>query len=262
MKTKIVLFLLSITILLSAASNTIDIVNSRRLYDLTFSNGYYYFSALCPNYTDDIQTKELMFVAQEVLRFLDLKLVSGSYDQTYGSYMLADFRVKAEIDMMQIEGLATYLQVESYQRTDLGTVLCVKISESSMSELWSRYARGSEMPRFDLEFPDESSEQVTPSWFRKPPQVSGYIIGIGYYAHMSNVSDLFKNSDYMARLEVINSLGVKIKSHLNDFMENDFELTSFYANQTSSSRISGIYIIKRFYNKRLRIAFSLAAYKL
>lgn len=63
-------------------------------------------------------------------------------------------------------------------------------------------------------------------------------------------------------VEIIKTIKINIKSEMFDYLDSNIEIASFFNRETSSANISGIIIVKRYYDKKTNTSFSLAVLKI
>ncbi|OHD13484.1 MAG: hypothetical protein A2086_03405 [Spirochaetes bacterium GWD1_27_9] len=238
------------------------------------NNTDFYFSVLNPNYSEDKEKQYIVNALYEAVKFADLQIGIGGYDQTYGSYILSDMKIKTTIDANLIEDFFPYIKVTQLVTTKYGDIITVKITKDAMASIWVKFNKKA-FPDFNFELQDVSIDMVSttnsssnkklsnvPWWFKKPPEVPGYIFAVGAYSQTSKITDLFSYADTTARAEIVQILKTKVSAEINDYMEDNYELTSFFNNKTSVANIGGIYIIRRFFDEKKKVAYSLAVLKL
>ena len=153
-----------------------------------------------------------------------------------------------------------YIKIVDYILTKYGDILCIRINYFDLYNIWLRFNK-ERLPYFDFELRDYILPNGSPSWFVTPPNFDGYIFGVGVYKNDSRTAYLFKKSDLIAMTEVVNTISIKIKSELKDYLSDNFELTSFFSNHSNKLNLGGILIIRRYFNQKTKTAYSLAVYK-
>ncbi len=221
---------------------------------------YYYFSILNPIYTSNQEENYLINILNEIIKFVNIEINFQSYDQTLGSFILSDRKIVASIDSELAVDLVSYIKIVDSIKTKYGDVISVRINYFDLYNIWLRFNK-ERLPYFDFELRDYILPNGVPSWFAKPPQVDGYIFGTGVYKNDSRIAYLFKKSDLAAMTDVVNTISIKVKSELKDYLSDNFELTSFFSNHSNKVNLGGILIIRRYFNQKTKTAYSLAVYK-
>lgn len=223
-------------------------------------DNYYYFSVLNPFYTSDKEKNYIINALNEIIRFVSIEIDFKAYDQTLGSFIISDRKMITSIDSEIGVDLVNYVKIVDSQTTKYGEVLCVKINYFDLYNIWARFNK-ERLPYFDFELRDYILPNGIPSWFVKPPERDGYIFGTGIYKNDSRTAYLFMKADIAARTEVLKTISIKINSELKDYLSDNFELTNFFSNHSSNAILGGIMIIRRYFNEKSKIAYSLAVYK-
>ncbi|HOJ64896.1 MAG TPA: hypothetical protein PLE45_10805 [Spirochaetota bacterium] len=235
--------------------NTIRFFRAPGLYD-----NYYYFSVLNPFYTSEKEKNYIINALNEIIKFVNVEINFSSYDQTLGSFILSDRKIITSIDSELAVDLVNYVKIVDSKTTKYGEVTCIKINYFDLYKIWMKF-NNERLPYFDFELRDYILPNGVPSWFVKPPQRDGYIFGVGVYKNDSRTAYLFTKSDIAARTEVVNTLSIKIKSELYDYFSDNFELVNFFSNHSNKVTLGGIMIIRRYFDQKSKIAYSLAVYK-
>jgi len=259
----IVIFTLSISLLsIYPQGSFVDVNDVKYFSSVPLDDGNFYFSILNPNYDEQREKQYIMNALGEVVKFVNLEIAFAAYDQTFGSYIVSDSKIKVSYDANLMEVFFPLIKPIQLVKTKYGDVITVKIPSSALGSVWNNYNK-SELPNFSATTIDDSTnDKGYPAWFLKPPEQEGYIFGVGVYSKVSKITDLFINADTTARAEVVRVLKIKVKTEFRDFIEDNFEVTDFFNNKVASANLGGIYIVRRFFNEKKKIAYSLAVLKL
>lgn len=224
-------------------------------------SGYLFFSSINPLYAEEKEARCLFTVLSEIVGFIDMKIGYGSYDQSYGSFLLSDMRIKLYTDAAFIDDLVGMVElVGKIKDTGNGDIITVKVRTDKLRTIWSRYNSHS-MPSYAFSIEQHINEQGIPNWFLTPPEKEGYIFGTGVYSNVSDTSALIHYADVSAKAEIIKILGTKVSGELKDYIEDTFQFYSFLNKQLSVGRLPGMYVINRYYDKKSGRAYSLAVLK-
>ena len=263
MKTKFYLLglFLLLPLLIFSQKNVVDVNSVKYLNSVPLDDDNFYFSILNPNYSEQKEKQYIVNALAEVIKFSNLEIAVSAYDQTYGSYIVSDTKLKTSYDGNLMETFFPLIKVIQLVPTKYGEIISVKIPKSKFSSVWSNFNKGV-LPDFNFEITDNSNDTRYPSWFLKPPDFEGYIFGVGAYSKSSKITDLFINADATARAEVVKVLRTKVTTEFRDYIEDNFEVTDFFSNKAASANIGGIYIIRRHFDEKKKISYSLAVLKL
>lgn len=223
--------------------------------------GYLYFSYLNPKFKSDKEEQCLFNVLSEIVSFVDLKMGYGSYDQSYGSFILSDMKIKVYTDAAVIDELVDLVElVGKIKDTKNGDIITVKVETDKLNQVWSRY-NTHPLPQYNLSIEQTINESGIPSWFLTLPEMDGYIFGAGVYSNVSDTSALIHYADVAAKAEIIKTVGTKVSGELKDYFEDTFQFYSFLNKQVTAARLPGMYIINRYYDSKSGNAYSLAVLK-
>ena len=238
----------------------VDITEVDYLFNTPLSQYDYYFSILNENYSENIYKKYLYNCLLEISKFINLKLEMFSEEYKVGSHVLYKQKIRPIVDASIVLQLVSYVKPVQLASTKYGDILVLKIKKDDIKKIWQDYNNFS-LPIYKINIKQKIIKNY-PSWFLSPPDLDGYLFGVGYYNSSSTMQKNFKNADYMARLDILKTLKLNVKSELYQFIENDFELFTFFNEQSTSAHLGGIYIIKRYFDKKTNLAFSLAVLRL
>lgn len=241
-------------------NNMVEFEEADYFFNPPMSSDAYYFSLINKRYTWDIYKKYMYDGLLEVVKFVNLKLEIFKEEFTYGSHVIHRDDIKATIDAEIAVEIGSYVKPIKLYKTKQGDILVLKVTRSNMQSIWKKYNKSS-LPTYNFDVSDEISNGY-PGWFLKPPQFDGYITGVGYFASSTSAQVNFKEADYMARIEVIKTMKLLIKSDQEMFAQENFELYTFFNEFGASAHLGGILIIKRYYDKKTNAAFSLAVLKM
>ena len=207
----IVIFTLSISLLsIYPQGSFVDVNDVKYFSSVPLDDGNFYFSILNPNYDEQREKQYIMNALGEVAicQLGD----SICYDQTFGSYIVSDSKIKVSYDANLMEVFFPLIKPIQLVKTKYGDVITVKIPSSALGSVWNNYNK-SELPNFSATTIDDSTnDKGYPAWFLKPPEQEGYIFGVGVYSKVSKITDLFINADTTARAEVVRVLKIKVKT--------------------------------------------------
>ncbi|MCK4799096.1 MAG: hypothetical protein KAT05_17110 [Spirochaetes bacterium] len=237
----------------------VDIFKIDFFFNTPVSQSEYYFSSLNKTYSQNIYKKYIYNGLLEILKFINLELEMISEEYKIGSNILYRQKVRATVDANIVLNIFPYIRPVQLASTEYGDIIVLKIKKHNMNKIWSKYNK-SPLPIFNINIEQNIIDNY-PSWFLEQPEIKGYIFGVGFYNSSSTMQLNFKNADYMARLEIIKTIKLSVKSELNQYVEDNFELFYFFNEQSSKAHIGGIYIIKRYFDKDTKSAFSLAVFK-
>ncbi len=254
-------FLLTIPFFLFSQKKLTDINSVKFFNSVPLNDGNFYFSFLNPNYTEQKEKQYIVNALGEVIKFSNLEIAVASYDQTFGSYIISDTKVKTSYDGNLMETFFPLIKVIQLVPTKYGDVITVMVTKSKMASVWSNFNKGG-TPDYNFQIDDSTNDSRYPSWFLKPPECEGYIFGVGAYSKTSKITDLFINADATARAEVVKVLRTKVTTEFRDYIEDNFEVTDFFSNKSASANIGGIYIVRRYFDEKKKISYSLAVLKL
>jgi hypothetical protein len=247
--------------LAAAQSNIkkIDINEVSYFVSPPISRRNYYFSMLNPTYTVSKYKNYLYNGCLDIAKFLNLQIDSVTEEQSRGSLISMDQDITVTIDADIMMDFLRYVRPVKLVSTEYGDILTLTIARTHLNKVWKKY-HNYPLPSFTFPIENELIDGY-PSWFLSPPDSDEYIFGTGIYSANSTVHGNFKNADYIARVNVIQTIKIEVKSFTYDFLQDNFELYSFFNEQRSNATIGGIYIIKRYYDKTTKTAYSLAAFK-
>lgn len=248
------------TFVIYSQKKLVDINSVKYFNSIPLSGSDYYFSVLNPNYSEGKEKQYIVNSLAEVIKFANLEISVGAYDQSFGSYTISDTKVKTSYDGNHMEVFFPLIKVVQLVPTKYGDIMTIRVPKSAMSGVWGRFNKGS-VPDFNFTIDDATSDFKYPSWFLKSPDIEGYIFGVGVYSKTSKITDLFINSDATARAEVVKVLRTKVDTEFRDYIEDNFEVTDFFSNKSASANIGGIYIVKRYFDEKKKISYSLAVLK-
>ncbi|MCG8573059.1 MAG: LPP20 family lipoprotein [Spirochaetes bacterium] len=220
--------------------------------------GYLYFSYINPFYLEAKEENYLFNVITELIHFIDLKLGYGSYDQTYGSFILSDQKIQIFSDANLADQLIEIVELHGkIKETSQGDIITIKVAKDKILPIWQQF-HDIPLPNYSFTIDQKINHRNIPLWVLSPPKKEGYIFGVGVYSDISETSKLIQYADISARKEILKSIYTNTKGELTDYFEDNFELLSFFNQQSSVARLPGIYIINRYYDATSKRAYSLA----
>jgi len=255
----IVIFLLS-NIFIFSKEKIADINNLKYFSDNLVNDKYYYFSFLNPNYLSDESKQYIFNCSKEIVKFIQLQIDATTDEGSLGSFILSDQIITITYDAEIVNEFIDSVKICQRAKTDLGEVLTLKISKENLNKIWKIY-NSREIPSINLKI-DQKIHDGIPSWFLNPPKINGFIVGTGSYNYSTDIYNNVKYSDYSAITEIIKTLGVTEKSEITDYYNANADLFSFLSHESASANISGIFIVKRYYDKKTNTFYSLALFKI
>lgn len=236
-------------------------INNAKFFNSPPVNGdYLYFSFLNQAFSENKEKRYIMNCLNEIAKFISLEIEFNSYDQTFGSFLLSDRKITATGDSAIALDVVDYVKIAGSVGSKQGDITIVKILKKDLAKVWVKY-NPFEFPEFNFYIDNKILSNGAPAWFQNPPNTDGYIFGVGVYQNDSRPSYLVQKADIEARTNIIKSIKSVVNSEVRDLIINNFEMTSYYANQKSKSSLAGSYIVRRYFDEKKKIAYSLAVYK-
>lgn len=260
MKRRVIIAILFIGLFRLFGQNGESDINRINHFNFNESGDYYYFSFLNPNYTVDRYKRYIFNCSKEVIKFLKMNLRYTAGETKYGSFALNQRKVTITVDTNLVFDFIDYLEPVQLDKTPYGDVLTLKISKDNLEEVWAKYNDHS-MPFYSSLSIDSSLIKGIPSWFYELPRMDGYLFGVGMSSRGSTTQKNFVSSDYYAIVEIINNININVNTTLKSYLDDNINLQYFFHDQASEAYISGIYIVRRYYDAKTKTAYSLAVLK-
>ena len=195
------------------------------------------------SYRENELPKCLLNAASQASKFNRISAVSEFYSKQVNS----SIRYASDLDIRwdrELEAdLLDYLEIiETIQDHD-GTYMRVRLMNAEISP-YINYKREIS--------PDE------PSWILNPPEIPGYIVGVGTVLQNGYMARSFEAADNQALEEIARQVSVS-STDSRKLLENSSGTASINDNiERSEAEITGFYVIERWYSPDKRYFHSLA----